>query len=292
MDAVVLSYELILLNSVMIMNRIEKAIKILRKYEESEYIYLGEGYEGVIFHNGKYVFKVFIPKVGRAEDIDNVKFALIKSKAGKFKNKKHLIDYEFFTLENKIKAIRYKFEEFEKVTKIDKEETISFLTECWQEKIVFRDVKFSNFIRVNGVLRYIDYGFNGDFTTYTDNLFENMAVRMFIDVKYPNLEENRRYVLKRSSINNFTMPELEGFKEFLNKVFSNIVFEESSRARERYMELEKPNEIYDPSFNDQLVEIIKENMKNKDELTIFVKNFERINFEYLFWKLLNWILIC
>ncbi len=268
-------------------NRVAKALSVLKEYKKGSYTYLGEGYEGVIFHDERYVYKVFIPKGGGPEDIDDFKFAFLKSKSGKFKNKKHLIDYEFLTSKNNIKMIKYKFEEFEKVREINEEEAISFLTECWQEKIVFRDVKLSNFIRIDGILKYIDYGFNGDFAPYNDNFLENMAARMFIDIKYPYLEEDRKSILKRSTTNNFTLPELEGFKEFLNKLFSNIIFEETRSATDRYKMPARVKKTYSSTSPDRLVDSIHKDMTDKDELTIFVKNFERLNFEQLFWKLLK-----
>lgn len=268
-------------------DRVKRALEILKKYKDTEYYYLGEGWEGVIFRDSNYVYKVFVPRAGRPEDIDDWKFAFLKAKAGKFINRKHLINYEFLELNKYVKAIRYPFYPFENVRYIEYDEAISFLSECWKEKIVFRDVKKSNFIRGDGILKYVDYGFNGDFAPYRDNSFQNIAARLFIDVKYPDMEEKRKYVLKRSTINNFNIPELDGFHQFLNKVFSNIIYEESKKAVERYNHKKKV--ISDVSSNRDVISLIKEKRRKiNNSLEITIRDFEGINFEQIFWGLLKY----
>ena len=268
------------------MNRIDYVMNIMKRYRNTKYEYLGEGWEAVVVHDGLYVYKVFVPKVGDPTKIESWKFAFLKSKAGKFKNRLHLIDYEFIKLPDGINAIRYPFNKFEKVKSISEEESISFLIECWQEQVVFRDIKLSNFIRINGKLVYVDYGFNGDFINYSDNYFQNMAVRIFIDIKYPFMSEEEKSILKRSTINNFNIPELEEFHEFLNKVFSNIIFEESKKSIMAF-NTKNEEETFLVKSNKEVVELIKNNIINKDEINITIKNFKSLNLEFVFWNLLK-----
>ena len=174
--------------------------------------------------------------------------------------------------------MKYNFyPDFNKVNVISTQEAIDFLVECWQEKVVFRDLKYENFIRANGIIKYIDYGYNNDFTEYNDNYFLNMAARLFIDITYPKISKRKRVLLKRSSINNFNIPELKGFHDFLNKVFSNIIFSESYNINKP----ENYQNIQIVSTYEEIIEIAKS--KNKFN----IKPFPELNFEILFWKLLN-----
>lgn len=54
-----------------------------------------------------------------------------------------------------------------------------------------------------------------------------MAVRGFIYAKYPNESQSFLNKLCRSAINNFDLPELQGFQEFSNTLFAKIIFQES-----------------------------------------------------------------
>ncbi|MEO2068874.1 MAG: hypothetical protein ABGX27_05110 [Desulfurobacteriaceae bacterium] len=117
--------------------------------------------------------------------------------------------------------IRYPYEQGEKVREISESEFIGFLTECWEKKIVCKSItKEKNFIRVNGALKFIDY----EILPYSDNLFLNSAARAFMYLRYKNLSEEKYNRIKRSIINNFHIEEMEGFNEFLNKLFFNISF--------------------------------------------------------------------
>jgi len=258
------------------MNRREKAIRILNKHKPQSYYYLGEGWEGIIFHDKKYVYKVFIPQKKDGIIKDTWKFGFLHSKIGVFKNRKHLVELLDLIKVNNVFILKYLFAEFTPVDKIEKQEAISFLTECWQEKVIFRDVKMSNFIRVNNVLRYIDYGYNQDFTQYNDNYFLNMAARIYIDIKFPDIDNELRLKIKRTSINNFHIPELEGFHGFLNKVFSNIIFEES-KLNSGQVE----NTGIKVSNNEELIE----QCTRKPQFSF--SSFDNLNLEKVFWDLLS-----
>lgn len=92
-------------------------------------------------------------------------------------------------------------------------------------KIIVKDCKPKNFVRVNSQIKLIDL--DGD--DYTDNLFLNMCARMYLYANYSIILDDHYFEkLKRSAINNFDLPELNGLREFVNKVFSNIIFQQSN----------------------------------------------------------------
>lgn len=193
------------------------ALNSLLSYQSGDYNYIGEGSEGVVFTDGKKVYKIF----DCAND-DTMLF--VKTILPKFKKTIHLYSVEnVIDLPNGYILI-YPYEKGEPVRdKLNQREMISFLVEMWQKKIIFRNIKPDNFIRVNGVLKLIDY----ELESYTDNLFLNMSVRAFLYIKYHDRDNDFINKLCRSAINNFNLPELEGIQRFVNTVFSNIIFNES-----------------------------------------------------------------
>ncbi|MGQ9864646.1 MAG: glycosyltransferase [Bacteroidia bacterium] len=115
------------------------------------------------------------------------------------------------------------YEEFSACQAYEEKEIQDFLVECWQRRVIFKDIKPSNFIRVGGKLKLVDI----DPSEYTDNLFLNMAARAFIYVKYVGQPSSFLAKLCQSAINNFELPELEGFQAFTNRVFAKVIYRES-----------------------------------------------------------------
>jgi hypothetical protein len=108
-------------------------------------------------------------------------------------DKKHLFENtkHFFEIKDVIKIdntyiLVSEYQPSEAVTHFYDKELISFLTECWQKKIVLVDIKEQNFVRVNGVLKMIDI----EIDNYTDNLFLNMIVRAFIRLNIIKVPKN------------------------------------------------------------------------------------------------------
>ncbi|MHA1381068.1 MAG: radical SAM protein [Candidatus Helarchaeota archaeon] len=205
------------------MNRFEKALKILKKLGKKDFIYLGEGFSGIVFHNGIYVYKVHIPLVnGNYGESDGLYY--LTEKINIFDDKsKFFYKLELFKQDG-IYILKYPYEKNEPIGRISKDEFIDFLTECWKKKIIFKSItQEKNFIRVNGQLKFIDY----EILPYSDNLFLNAAARAYLYIKHPGLSEKEYNRLKRSLINNFDLPEIEGFDEFLNELFFNIAFNNS-----------------------------------------------------------------
>lgn len=201
------------------MDRKDDALKILTKMKNDEYHYLGEGFSGVVYHDNKYVYKVHLPLAGNSYgESDGLSY--LQEKADALRDSDFFYNIEIIDKYGP-KILKYNYEESEQVTKISEGEYVDFLTECLKRKIIFKNIKKeTNFIRVQGRLKFIDY----EILPYNDNLFLNLAARAYIDLKYPDLSLDQYNRLKRSVINNFNIPEMKGFGEFLNKIFENYTF--------------------------------------------------------------------
>lgn len=207
--------------------RKEKALSMLDALtvEKKAYHYLGNGATSVVFHDTEWVYKVFFT--------DELAANTPKSYLLRFlMESKWLANSRFMYAFEAIKPIQnnqvfiYKYEPSEPCLHFEEEEILDFLVECWQYKVIFKDIKPKNFIRVNECLKFIDY----DPDAYSDNLFLNMAARAFIYSKYSTAEPIYLQKLVRSAINQFDLPELEGLQGFLNRLFAKIIFEESKSA--------------------------------------------------------------
>lgn len=193
------------------------ALNKLLFYQNRDYIYIGEGLEGVVFTDGKKVYKIFDCANDR-----NILF--LKTIVSKFKNSIHLYNIENIIDVPNGYILIYPFEKSNPIQdKLNRQEMISFLVEMWQYKIILKNIKPSNFIRVNGILKLTDY----ELESYTDNLFLNMCVRAFIYIKYHDRGAAFISKLCRSAINNFNLPDLVGVQDFVNTIFSTIIFNES-----------------------------------------------------------------
>ena len=256
------------------------ALKILQKYKVQDYEFLSEGREGFVFVNGTYAYKVFKNKV------DNKSICLLVEELEKFKKFKFLPT--IFNLENidGYYVLVYKYIEGERPNLITKNESFNFLIECWKQKVIFKNIKLENFIKdKDNNLWFIDISLNGDIQPYDDNLFLNMAVRFFIDIHYTDtLDEREIKLLKRSSINNFKIPELEGFQNYLNELFNRIIYSETEVIKEFYKS-NTTDLILEISSIDDLLNHIKD--LNFNTLEILFTPLKQLNLEQLFWKLLR-----
>lgn len=199
-----------------------KAQNILLKNNIDAFNFLGEGMEGVVFSSNESVYKVLLP-------IENLSFdfELAYRRKSFFlnipDNLKHLYKIELIRTPETL-IVKYPFEEGEKCKNYSEEEAVSILTELWQQKIVVIDCKPENCIRVNKQIKVIDL----DGKEYSDNLFLNMCTRMYLYANYYEIYDYAKFQkLKRSAINNFELPELKGLRDFVNRVYSNVIFEES-----------------------------------------------------------------
>lgn len=223
--------------------RKNKAIKILKKEGLSNLEYLGQGFEGVVFHDEQYIYKLILPFY-HSEN----KWSFYNHLNFFFEKSEHRAFYQIEIIETKSGFLiqKYPYEKSEIVTKFSEQDCIDFLTQCWQKRIIVQDCKKENFIRVNGALKLIDMD---ACVYYNDSLFYNTCARMFLFTHYYDHPDLKK--LQRSAINNFELSELNGLREFVNRVFANIIFEESKSFRKNLKFREKHELIYEEySFED------------------------------------------
>lgn len=209
-------------------NRQTIGLELLNQYITSnDYMFLGAGSTSVVYTDTKWVYKILLLD---AYEALSYKFHLIqtlKSIKSKFEN-----TLFFYPISKLIEIsptrfiIVYAYEKSEPCISFEMSEIQAFLVECWQKRLIFQDIKPSNFIRVNGKLKWIDY----EPDPFTDNLFLNMVVRAFIYVKYAKETPDFLKKLCRSAINQFDLVELAGVNAFVNQVFAKIIFQESSHS--------------------------------------------------------------
>lgn len=230
--------------------RQSQALVILQSYKCGKYRFLGEGAEGIVFTDKKLVYKVF-------HSLSDLKLSQIQASIHLLKDATHLYEIEVISFQDEY-VLMYPYETSNPVNDLQKSDCIGFLVEMWQRQLIHRNIKPENFVKVNGILKLIDY----ELEPYTDNLFLNMCVRAFIYIKHFDKEKNFLKKLGRSAINNFDLPELEGVQEFVNKVFSAIIFKES---QEGIKKLSK-NKI---NKSDKTIEIPFNQLENLESLFYF-----------------------
>jgi len=205
--------------------RIDIGLKILKEnFPQKTFDFLGKGKSSVVFNDNCIVYKIFI--LENYEPFEHKQHILntIKSNKSKFKNSSFFYPiHQIIEINNDCFIIIYPFEKSDPCTVFEQGEIQNFLVECWQKRLIFQDIKPENFIRVNGNLKWIDY----EPDKFTDNLFLNMAVRAFIYTKYSSKNQSLLNKLCRSAINNFDLPELRGVQNFVNSLFTKIIFQES-----------------------------------------------------------------
>ena len=204
--------------------RKQRALEILSQMGIENPVYLGAGNEGIVFHDNKNVYKVLVPFF-RGKDKNNTLRRL--SYFTNINGCHHIYKIDEIIEFNNHIIERYVFEPSEPCTYITECEAIDFLVECWQQKIIVADCKPKNFVRIGNRIKLVDL----DANAYNDNLFLNMCIRLYLYANYFNKMTDSEFIkLQRSAINNFDLPELQGAREFVNKVFANIIFKESSSS--------------------------------------------------------------
>ena len=256
-------------------NRIKKAQNILLEQGIQSVDYLGAGHEGVVFTDKKSVYKVLLPINNEAF---NFKIAYRRKSffVNLPKRLKHLYSIVLIKTKETI-IVKYPFEEGEKCTTYAEEEAISILTELWQQKIIILDCKPENCIRVGEAVKIIDL----DGKEYNDNLFLNMCARMYLYANYYSKYEYTEFQkVKRSAINNFELSELKGLRVFINRVFANIIFEESKHFN-HFVNPEE-NEIQEQiNINDNLEDVFFSKIKDNKYLTgVYFDDFKLNNNNY------------
>lgn len=241
--------------------RIKKAQDILLNQGIQSVEYLGVGHEGVVFTDTRNVYKVLLPINNNTFDFE-IAYRRKSFFVNRSKGLKHLYYIELIKTKENI-IVKYPFEKGEKCSSYTEVEAISILTELWQQKIIILDCKPENCIRVGETIKIIDL----DGKEYNDSLFLNMCARMYLYTNYYSKYEYTEFQkVKRSAINNFELPELKGLRVFVNRIFSNIIFEESKHFN--HFENSVENEIQEQiNINDNLENVFFSKIKDNKYLT-------------------------
>ncbi len=222
------------------MNRIDLGFNILEANYNKDFYFLGKGMSSVVYHDGERVYKVFIPEKNKCLENIDLNIYLLQKKKGIINNSRFFFEIHE-TCEGNPNILIYRYEETSKLNYINEAELIDFLADCWSKKIIVKDIKKDNFRRtLSGQLKYIDY----EIDLYNDNLFLNMAVRSFIMLKYFNQSDEFLKKLKRSSINQFHLPELKGVQDFINDIFAKVIFNEGKDIITDYNQTNKITDTY------------------------------------------------
>lgn len=259
------------------MDRINQALAILTQYKAQNYHYLGSGFAGVVFHDNEFVYKVHIPKVfGDIAKYRNHSILTLNRHLHLFIDSKNIIQpIKVLEIAN-VHILIYEYEKSDKVTHFEEEEVVDFLTECWTKKIIILDIKPENFIRINGTLKLIDV----EIDLYTDNYFLNMVARFYSYLKYPNIGNIERKKINRSAINQFELEEISGIQEFSNKIFANIIYEQSKHSMPRNI-VEHSNFFISQAFNQEslITEIENGNQEIIRVSSEIISDFKKLFFD-------------
>lgn len=261
------------------MDRIKTALNILSEFKAQQYHYLGEGAEGVVFHDTQTVYKVYCPK--HKKTANPLLWAMLEEKKPLFQKTIHF--FEIVPVQFKgVHILTYPYVQGKAINSLNEEEIRSFLTECWQKKLIFQNIKAENFIRVvdGGCLKWIDYEINN----FTDNLFLNMAARAFILLTYFDAPKSELNKLNRSAINQFDLPQLAGFQHFCNQLFAHIIYQESQSVLQNCRETpDTSTRILTSTHQSQLIEEIVSSGEG-----IFSVPYQAVeNLKSLYFKLLS-----
>ncbi|MBI5498738.1 MAG: radical SAM protein [Deltaproteobacteria bacterium] len=203
----------------MVTDRRAAARKLLEMWRPGDYAFLGEGCSGVVFHDGKLVFKVHLARQPNFHPESDT-LAYLHSRLGDFANRKHFAPLAALDLVDGVWVLSYPFEHGTPVDAFLEDELVSFLAECWETKVIFRNIPTDNFVRrVDGSLLLVDY----EPERFTDELFANMIARAHIHLCHGHLPPDRLFKLRRAAINNLDLPELDGIEEFARHVFDEVL---------------------------------------------------------------------
>lgn len=237
------------------MNRKKQALNLLNQNSLQNIKYLGEGKEGIVFADRTTIYKLYLLEDNTDSKIDLKK---LFNKKNVFTESDFLFDlYDYYKINN-IPILTYKYEKSNQIDFIEENEIIDFLSDCWIHKLIFLNIKKSNFRRNNNnQLKFIDY----ELSPFSDNLFLNMACRAFILYTYFDADNDHINKLNRSAINQFNLNELSGIQAFMNKLFVKIIWRSSKLGIDIY--------------------------NNNNPFDEIIKNDENINLEHLFFDRIN-----
>jgi hypothetical protein len=218
--------------------RVKNAISLLRKAGIVEVMeILGSGHESVVLTDRIRVYKVFDRPLEYYSH-------LMKQLVGRFDKCKHFISQlKYFKIDEQT-VLFYDYVSGNPYTGNRRSEMQEFLTEAALCGIVVKDVKPENFRIINDTLKFIDYGWDIVPFNYKDFVF--MAQRAYLCL---NGWANPQFkMIAKKAINTWDLPQLEGFQDFFNETYSQIL---NSKVMFHYDLLEVPENLWiDNILND------------------------------------------
>jgi len=152
---------------------------ILKVKFGSEYLrYLGTGKEGIVFWDNKVVFKYFFNK---PENID-----FLRTISSQFKDCHHLYPIDIINFE-KTCVIRYPYENSKKYSGRYADQIADLIRFAKNNGFVIRNFTNDNFVMIDGVIKFIDYGHS--FEPYDETLHKQSIQRAYQVIRYPFLDE-------------------------------------------------------------------------------------------------------
>ena len=175
---------------------------------------LGEGREGVVFKAGDKVLKVHIDKNCCPTRNPMLTFP---------SNARCLVKTEYRVVNGYTIAIS-DHQEGQVPDNFTEDEAFALLTDMWTNKYIIRDVAPRNCLRTANGIIFTDLG---SLCPYTDNLFLNQCVRLFIYLHFwGKMPECDFIKLRRSAINNFGLPQLTDARENVPVASQLFAFEQ------------------------------------------------------------------
>jgi len=169
--------------------------------------HLGSGSEAVVFTDGATVFKYI--DYWKTRDHDE-QLEFLQSQVGRWRGLRSLSPLSAVRCAGSRVVITYPYEASLPYGGEHGAGLIELLRDCRRAGIVCSNVHPDNLVLVDGRVKLIDYG--SDTRAYTDEGFRRMARRAFLTFRHAEHPELK--ALMRRSIDDETLPELDGFDRF------------------------------------------------------------------------------
>jgi glycosyltransferase involved in cell wall biosynthesis/SAM-dependent methyltransferase len=171
--------------------------------------YLGSGKEGMVFCNSKNVYKYFFKK---PENIEYLKYI-----SSQFIKCRHFYKIDILDYEDTI-IIKYPFEKSQKYSGGCADQIAELIRFAKNNGFVIRNFTNDNFVVVNGIIKFIDYGHS--FDPFDENLYIQSIQRAYQVIRYPFLDEAEFKELVALSYSNRTHEIDSGVSFFRHMVES------------------------------------------------------------------------
>jgi hypothetical protein len=172
---------------------------------------LGTGSESIVMTDGQRVFKRIDYWKSRAP-AEQIKF--LQKRGPQWGGLPGLYSLDEVVCDGTTLLIAYEYEESKKYRGGSCKQMIDLLHSCSQAGIVCNNLHPKNLIKVQKQVKLIDYG--ADIKPWNELGFEHMARRAYLTVyfaEHPQLSE-----LMRQSLSSINIPEMDGYKEFRQKL--------------------------------------------------------------------------